>query len=607
MKFLLILISCGLGFFYFDYGSEEYSCMGELPLVLDTIPTVNIDSLGSLEKLEVVYIMPQAKNCKVALKELKSPQAIDGILGNCHNDKSAPVVFNCMSSFVDLSIPVKIKTDDITPRRAVYNEEHLHVETFPFLDENQGTIGEVTVNECYGYVAPDMQVPAAEVIVTETEPSGPIAGILTASEWNDLTNWEDWKALTEDGVYTKMLDYWNLPMGRRQSVFVTNQKNIPLPNCELSLVSDNGKILWTSLTDHQGRAELWFPTKAQEQITLIANSYDAAVSLSLPADELSADQHLVLETDCNSYETVDIMFVVDATGSMDDEIAYLKAELADVIGRASESNEMEFRTGAVFYKDKWDDYLTAVSPLHHDPQVAIDFMHKRSISGGGDYPEAVDAGLEKALNQDWDEEALSRIIFLLLDAPPHDDPEVLARLEDQVRTAAENGIKIIPITASGIDRETEYLMKQLAMMTNGTYVFLTDDSGIGESHLTHAIPDYDVELLNALLVRLISGYAQGASCDSVAADSVAVSKDREEELSVQLYPNPAVDRLQLNLSSVIDKVIITTSTGRRVQLESGLSRGTHTIDVSSLVSGKYYLTVVKAGKEVKSIPFLIIS
>ena len=72
MKFLLILISCGLGFFYFDYGSEEYSCMGELPLVLDTIPTVNIDSLGSLEKLEVVYIMPQAKNCKVALKELKS-------------------------------------------------------------------------------------------------------------------------------------------------------------------------------------------------------------------------------------------------------------------------------------------------------------------------------------------------------------------------------------------------------------------------------------------------------------------------------------------------------------------------------------------------------
>ena len=112
----------------------------------------------------------------------------------------------------------------------------------------------------------------------------------------------------------------------------------------------------------------------------------------------------------------------------------------------------------------------------------------------------------------------------------------MARLEDQVRTAAENGIKLIPITASGIDRETEYLMKQLAMMTNGSYVFLTDDSGIGESHLTHAIPDYDVEKLNELLIRLISGYATGSSCDQVIEDmSVEISKDR----NCLLYTSPS--------------------------------------------------------------------
>ena len=150
-------------------------------------------------------------------------------------------------------------------------------------------------------------------------------------------------------------------------------------------------------------------------------------------------------------------------------------------------------------------------------------------------------------------------------------------------------------------------MKQLAMMTNGTYVFLTDDSGIGESHLTHAIPDYDVEKLNELLIRLISGYATGSSCDQVIEDmSVEISKDRKEELSVKLFPNPTVDRLNLELSTAVDEAIITTSTGRRAHLESGLSEGSHTIDVSSLVSGKYYLTLVKAGKEVKVMPFLII-
>ena len=44
------------------------------------------------------------------------------------------------------------------------------------------------------------------------------------------------------------------------------------------------------------------------------------------------------------------------------------------------------------------------------------------------------------------------------------------------------------------------------MTTGGTYTFLTDDSGIGGSHLEPTVGDYEVEHLNDMLVRIIEDY-----------------------------------------------------------------------------------------------------
>jgi hypothetical protein len=44
--------------------------------------------------------------------------------------------------------------------------------------------------------------------------------------------------------------------------------------------------------------------------------------------------------------------------------------------------------------------------------------------------------------------------------------------------------------------------------TNGTYVFVTDDSGVGNSHLEPSVGEYEVEFLNDLMVRLIDEYME---------------------------------------------------------------------------------------------------
>ena len=107
---------------------------------------------------------------------------------------------------------------------------------------------------------------------------------------------------------------------------------------------------------------------------------------------------------------------------------------------------------------------------------------------------------------DWSSPAKTRIAFLLLDAPPHHESLVISDLQNSIITAAQKGIKVIPITASGIDKETEFLMRFFSITTNGTYVFITNDSGIGNDHLEPSVGAYEVEFLNDLIVRLIKEY-----------------------------------------------------------------------------------------------------
>jgi primase-polymerase (primpol)-like protein len=95
-----------------------------------------------------------------------------------------------------------------------------------------------------------------------------------------------------------------------------------------------------------------------------------------------------------------------------------------------------------------------------------------------------------------------------LDAPPHYEPQVLDELKSSVKALSEKGIKLIPISASGVDKATEFLMRMVSIATNSTYVFITNDSGIGNDHIEASVGEYEVEYLNELMLRLIEEYSE---------------------------------------------------------------------------------------------------
>ncbi len=347
------------------------------------------------------------------------------------------------------------------------------------------------------------------------------AGVVTAGEWNDLSHWAFWSKLMADTAYAGKCGYWECHTNLRVPIMVTDNSGKQLANVPVQLVrlTDGGQTaLWQAVTDNTGHADCWI---SPWQKSSDANPASLRVSINgqvMDGQPMVSGWDVQSEPKVNTYRLhtgtpavmpkADIAFVVDATGSMTDEINFLKSDLLDIISKVSALRpEQTLRTAALFYRDEGDDYLTVHSDFTTDARSTASFVGKQEANGGGDYPEAVHTALERMLqNLSWDNEASTRLAFLILDAPAHHQTDVISSLQRSVSTCARMGIRLIPVAASGVDKNTEFMLRFYAILTGGTYVFLTNDSGVGNSHIAASVGDYKVELLNELMIRLIDQY-----------------------------------------------------------------------------------------------------
>lgn len=338
------------------------------------------------------------------------------------------------------------------------------------------------------------------------------AGQITAAEWNDLVNWDFWLNLGQNEEFNLAKDNWKFFPQNRYSFLVKDQNNNPLIDCAVWLRDKNGDAIWKARTDNEGRAELWLNLNGQtEEDPSVAVSYGGQQIVVVDPIPVGQGINEVSMHAAGYFENnADILFVVDATGSMGDEIEYLKSELMDVTRRVKEGNSViDLRMGAVFYRDEGDVYITRVSPFSSSLTGTIQFIEGQHADGGGDYEEAVHTALNTAVTQlSWNEHARARLLFLVLDAPAHHTDAIVSDLNAIIKLAAEKGIKIIPVSASGVNKNAEFLFRFFAIATNGTYVFITNNSGIGGDHIEATVGEYEVELLNDLIVRVINQYTK---------------------------------------------------------------------------------------------------
>lgn len=361
--------------------------------------------------------------------------------------------------------------------------------------------------------AKDFEPPCVKIKGAEITKDSPKtnAGVLTAGEWNDLNHWQFWQSLMQSDEWSHIQNHWKLTLENRMTVVVKNTKEIALSDVQVLLRNTSGKTEWTARTDNSGTAEL-FPgifEKLSNQYELIVRHPNGDEKIVKDVDLQKKVHYVVFDQAPEFYENLDVMFAVDATGSMGDELEFLKNELVDIISKVhNRSTNVKPRVGMVFYRDKGDEYVVRDFEFDTNLSEVKKNLNQQYAGGGGDFEEAVDVALQNAVEQKrWSDQANARLLFLILDAPPHNNKQTIERLQNTIHTASRKGIKVIPIVASGIDKNTEFLMRLIANATNGTYVFLTDDSGVGGSHLKPTIGRHQVEKLNDLMVRLILKYS----------------------------------------------------------------------------------------------------
>ncbi len=340
--------------------------------------------------------------------------------------------------------------------------------------------------------------------------NGADAFILTAAEWRDLDNWPFFMNL----VNSEKIEFpaFGVDPRCRVRVSVTGEDGSPLNGEKVDLLASDGSVLFSAVSGKDGAAYLFWGEgetpasvvsgEAKADVTLRGDtSGEQGSALSVAAEDVT----LVKTSEAAAKTALQVSFIIDTTGSMGDELAYLQKDFASI---AEDAGTDGVTYSVNFYRDEGDDYVTKCNPFSGDIAAVKSLLCDEYCAGGGDTPEAVDKILKAAItdNTDWADDC-EKIAFLIFDAPPHDGVE--ETVVEAVRSAASRGIRLIPVVASNSDRETELFGRAIAAVTGGTYVFLTDDSGVGGDHLEPIIGDFKVELLHDVIVRIINEYKVG--------------------------------------------------------------------------------------------------
>jgi hypothetical protein len=188
-------------------------------------------------------------------------------------------------------------------------------------------------------------------------------------------------------------------------------------------------------------------------------------------------------------DMLDLIFCIDVTGSMDDDIDSVKAAAAGIVDTVAAAND-DYRVAIIAYRD-WDDSMGLPMfedfPFSSDKDAIIANINSLSVGGGDDTPEAVFEALMRAIDStavgSW-RNNVNKQVILMGDAPPH-DPSREGYTPAIVAQAAEDAdpvvIQAVVVGNDGIyDEEAVAAFRQLAELTQGNFFEAADASQVPE-------------------------------------------------------------------------------------------------------------------------------
>lgn len=243
---------------------------------------------------------------------------------------------------------------------------------------------------------------------------------------------------------------------------------------------------------------------------------------------------------------VDIVFVIDTTGSMGPTIQNVRSrlqELSEELSKTSLGPRLAF--GIVAYRDHrsnqgllpyWfsekqtpSSYVTRVYPLRDDVASLVkDLKTMKTGGGGGDGAEAVVDGLQAAVHKIAWRQYAQKVMILVGDQPPHGMGAPSDRwpkgcpcgqkIEDVIAQATAKGIVIYAVVV-GARSQARKSFETIASLGNGVAITLLDVKSL----MVRIQSMLDLELKKTSVdIRVFDAWEKGVPLYRIA-DAIGVS------------------------------------------------------------------------------------
>lgn len=283
----------------------------------------------------------------------------------------------------------------------------------------------------------------------------------------------EWQGRPETSPETPRLD-----VSDRRFLEVVNAAGKPVPGAEIDVYDANTeRPLFSGTTYGDGRVP-FYPKVSDpkgEAASWLVNVRRDGRSASATWRKDGEVFQLTLDADKPVQEPValDVLFLIDTTGSMSDEIQRVKDTLLSVTKKLRETGkEFDLRYAAVLYKDVGDEYVTSTHPFTSDIAAFDQALQGVGASGGGDGPESLNQGLAETVHGvKWRERA-AKVAFLIADAEPHLDYEDDVSYLESAKDAVARGVRIHAVAASGLTPFGTLCFRQIAQYTRGKFIFI---------------------------------------------------------------------------------------------------------------------------------------
>ncbi len=252
-------------------------------------------------------------------------------------------------------------------------------------------------------------------------------------------------------------------------------------------VEKAGNIMLSAANEFEEHRKMGYAFKA----------YQRALDLMISCDQIGKVKNI--QQKIESLGMLDLVIVIDSTGSMGSGLDSIRKEIAKMLYKMSDKIP-GIRIGALTYRDHCNEntsYLIKAQPFIE--QVSSEIAKLVSFvdswvpdGGGGDGGEAVADALDY-LQKGYEWESVKKISILIADEPPHPPEKCPNKLDWKKISAklANDEIKVYSVIC-GNDVRTIESFKEIARITESKSFLLSDTADLPDLIVAIALHQFDL-------------------------------------------------------------------------------------------------------------------